>query len=157
LISLDKDQQRLERIKENFQRLKLNAVLKCGDATKPETWWDGIPFQRILADVPCSASGVVRRHPDIKWLRRPSDIESFANQQEQILKSLWPLLERGGKLLYATCSVFSRENQQVVEAFLDIHKDAKQENISEYELNNGQLQPGDQHDGFFYALLQKDD
>jgi 16S rRNA (cytosine967-C5)-methyltransferase len=156
LIALDKDQQRLERIKENFQRLKLNAILKCGDAIKPETWWDGIPYQRILADVPCSASGVVRRHPDIKWLRRPSDIESFANQQERILESLWPLLDRGGKLLYATCSVFSRENQQVIDAFLDIHKDAQQEKISEYELNNGQLQPGEKHDGFFYALLQKD-
>ncbi len=156
LLALDKDRQRLGRIKENFDRLKLNAALKRGDATKPETWWDGVAFERILADVPCSASGVVRRHPDIKWLRRPSDIESFAIQQENILESLWPLLARGGKLLYATCSVFARENQQVVNTFLDLHGDAKQENISAYGLNNGQLLPDDQHDGFFYALLQKD-
>jgi 16S rRNA (cytosine967-C5)-methyltransferase len=155
LVALDKDQQRLERVSENFQRLKLNADLLCGDATKPETWWDGKPFERILADVPCSASGVVRRHPDIKWLRRPSDIEGFARQQEQILEALWPLLARGGKLLYATCSVFSRENQQVISAFLELHKDAVQVNISAHGLNNGQLLPDDQHDGFFYALLHK--
>jgi 16S rRNA (cytosine967-C5)-methyltransferase len=155
LTALDKDQNRLERIEENFQRLKLKATIKCGDATKPETWWDGKPFERILADVPCSASGVVRRHPDIKWLRRPSDIEIFAKQQEQILESLWPLLAAGGKLLYATCSVFSRENQQVIRAFLDHCKDAKQVSISTYDLNNGQLLPDEQHDGFFYALLEK--
>jgi 16S rRNA (cytosine967-C5)-methyltransferase len=155
LTALDKDPKRLERIKENFQRLKLNGNIKCGDATKQETWWDGIPFERILADVPCSASGVVRRHPDIKWLRRPSDIESFATQQEQILESLWPLLAEGGKLLYVTCSVFSRENQQVISEFLNHHADAQQVEILEYELNNGQLLPDDQHDGFFYALLQK--
>jgi 16S rRNA (cytosine967-C5)-methyltransferase len=155
LVALDKDVQRLERVRENFERLKLNAVLLSGDAMKPETWWDGEPFDRILADVPCSASGVVRRHPDIKWLRRPSDIEGFAKQQEIILDALWPLLARGGKLLYATCSVFSRENQQVISAFLNLHKDAVQMNISAYGLNNGQLLPDDQHDGFFYALLQK--
>jgi 16S rRNA (cytosine967-C5)-methyltransferase len=155
LVALDKDVQRLERVRENFERLKLNAVLLSGDAMKPETWWDGEPFDRILADVPCSASGVVRRHPDIKWLRRPSDIEGFAKQQEIILNALWPLLARGGKLLYATCSVFSRENQQVISAFLNLHKDAVQMNISAYGLNNGQLLPDDQHDGFFYALLQK--
>ncbi len=155
LTALDKDQQRLERVRENLQRLKLNAVLLCGDATRPETWWDGIPFDRILADVPCSASGVVRRHPDIKWLRRPSDIDNFAKQQAQILTALWPLLARGGKLLYATCSVFSTENQQVITAFLKLHKDAVQEPITEHGLINGQLLPDAQHDGFFYALLQK--
>ena len=156
LVALDKDEQRLERVRENLQRLKLKATLVCGDAAEPQTWWDGIVFDRILADVPCSASGVVRRHPDIKWLRRPSDIEGFAGQQEQILEALWPLLARGGKLLYATCSVFTRENQQVIDTFISRHKDAKQAIISENDLNNGQLLPNDQHDGFFYALLQKD-
>jgi 16S rRNA (cytosine967-C5)-methyltransferase len=105
LVALDKDEYRLNRVQENLQRLKFNALLICGDAAQPEDWWDGVTFDRILADVPCSASGVVRRHPDIKWLRRPSDIEGFALQQEQILEALWPLLARGGKLLYATCSV----------------------------------------------------
>lgn len=156
LVALDKDEQRLERVRENLQRLQLQATLLCGDAALPEDWWDGKVFDRILADVPCSASGVVRRHPDIKWLRRPSDIESFAAQQEQILQALWPLLARGGKLLYATCSVFARENQQVVSAFLARHKDAKQIIISVHDLDNGQLVPNDRHDGFFYALLQKD-
>jgi 16S rRNA (cytosine967-C5)-methyltransferase len=156
LIAVDKDEHRLERVKENLERLKLSATLLCGNAGEPKTWWDGKPFERILADVPCSASGVVRRHPDIKWLRRPSDIEGFALQQEQILDALWPLLASGGKLLYATCSVFSRENQQVVEGFLSRHADAKQESVTADNLINGQLLPSDRHDGFFYALLQKD-
>lgn len=155
LVAVDIDEQRLERIRENIQRLNLTAALLCGDAAHPEAWWDGKPFERILADVPCSASGVVRRHPDIKWLRRPSDIEGFARQQEQILEALWPLLAKGGKLLYATCSIFARENQQVVDAFLSRHEDAKQEDIAAFDLNNGQLLPNDRHDGFFYALLQK--
>lgn len=156
LVALDKDHQRLERVRENLKRLKLNATLVCGDAAKPEEWWDGKVFDRILADVPCSASGVVRRHPDIKWLRRPSDIEGFAMQQEQIIEALWPLLARGGKLLYATCSVFSRENQQVIDNFISRHKDATKIVIATDDLKNGQLLPNDQHDGFFYALLQKD-
>jgi len=156
LVALDKDEYRLERVRENMQRLKLKATLLAGDAAEPGLWWDGKPFDRILADVPCSASGVVRRHPDIKWLRRPSDIEGFAVQQEQILEALWLLLARGGKLLYATCSVFARENEQVIAAFLSGHKDAEQRDISAYDLNNGQLLPNDRHDGFFYALLQKD-
>jgi 16S rRNA (cytosine967-C5)-methyltransferase len=155
LIAVDKDEHRLKSVKENLERLKLSATLVCGDAGEPKTWWDGKSFERILADVPCSASGVVRRHPDIKWLRRPSDIEGFALQQEQILDALWPLLARGGKLLYATCSVFSRENQQVVEGFLSRHADAKQESVTADNLINGQLLPSDRHDGFFYALLQK--
>lgn len=155
LVAVDKDEQRLERVKENLQRLKLEATLVCGDAAEPSGWWDGKAFERILADVPCSASGVVRRHPDIKWLRRSSDIESFARQQEQILDALWPLLARDGKLLYATCSIFARENQQVIEAFLSRHKDAHQITIAARDMNNGQLLPNDEHDGFFYALLQK--
>jgi len=155
LLAVDKDELRLERVQENLQRLELEAKLLCGDAAYPEDWWDGKPFERILADVPCSASGVVRRHPDIKWLRRPSDIESFAKQQQQILQALWPLLAVDGKLLYATCSVFARENQQVIDSFLSQHKNAQQVTISAHDLNKGQFLPNDEHDGFFYALLHK--
>jgi 16S rRNA (cytosine967-C5)-methyltransferase len=155
MVAVDKDEQRLERVRENLERLRLEATLICGDAAEPAGWWDGKQFERILADVPCSASGVVRRHPDIKWLRRPSDIESFAVQQEQILEALWPLLAKGGKLLYATCSIFARENGQVIDAFLARHTEAEQIALFAPDLNNGQLLPNDSHDGFFYALLQK--
>jgi 16S rRNA (cytosine967-C5)-methyltransferase len=98
---------------------------------------------------------VVRRHPDIKWLRRASDIEGFAQQQQQILSALWPLLEAGGKLLYVTCSIFGRENQQVINEFLARHPDAAQLSLHVPGMKQGQLLPNDQHDGFFYALLQK--
>lgn len=155
LIALDKDAQRLQRVSENMQRLKLHATLQAGDAASPASWWDGRPFQRILADVPCSASGVVRRHPDIKWLRRPSDIESFAQQQQEILQALWPLLAVGGKFLYATCSIFARENQQSVNEFLSKHADARQIPLTPTEIKRGQILPNEQHDGFFYALLHK--
>jgi 16S rRNA (cytosine967-C5)-methyltransferase len=138
-----------------MQRLQLNATLQVGDAANPQEWWDGRKFQRILADVPCSASGVVRRHPDIKWLRRPSDIENFAQQQKKIMTALWPLLEVGGKLLYATCSIFARENQQSVADFISRHQDAKQLPISAPDMQQGQLLPNDWHDGFYYALLYK--
>jgi len=155
LVALDNDEQRLQRVRENLQRLDLVAQLQTGDAAQPLTWWDGTLFQRILADVPCSASGVVRRHPDIKWLRRPEDIDGFARQQLQILNALWQLLARDGKLLYVTCSVFARENQQVITEFLQHHDNARQLPLSAYNLNEGQLLPNDQHDGFFYALLYK--
>lgn len=155
LVAVDKEEQRLQRVRENLQRLHLKARVVCGDAEKPEDWWDGKLFQRILADVPCSASGVVRRHPDIKWLRRPDDIASFAVQQKQILESLWPLLERGGKLLYATCTIFARENQQVIAAFLSQHNDAVRLGLSVPGMSDGQLLPNEDHDGFFYALLHK--
>jgi 16S rRNA (cytosine967-C5)-methyltransferase len=155
LLALDKDELRIERVKENLQRLKLSAAAKTGDASLPAKWWDGRQFQRILADVPCSATGVVRRHPDIKWLRRGSDIESFAQQQTKILMALWPLLEAGGKLLYATCSIFERENQQVINEFLGQNIDAKQLSLSAPDMIQGQILPNNQHDGFFYALLQK--
>ncbi len=153
LVAVDKDEQRLVRVRENMQRLGLKAQVVCGDAASPNDWWDGKPFQRILADVPCSASGVVRRHPDIKWLRRPADIEGFAKQQTQILEALWSLLAIDGKLLYATCSIFSRENQQVIDTFLAHHSEAAQDKIA--MLQEGQLLPDEQHDGFFYALLHK--
>lgn len=155
LQSLDKDEQRLGRVHENLLRSGLNAQVVCGDAAAPQDWWDGIGFQRILADVPCSASGVVRRHPDIKWLRRPEDIEGFAAQQLQILNALWPLLARDGKLLYATCSVFARENRQVIDAFMAQRRDAARFMLSAPGMTDGQLLPNDEHDGFFYALLHK--
>ena len=155
LVALDNDEQRLGRVHENLHRLHLNAQVVCGDAAAPRAWWDGKPFERILADVPCSASGVVRRHPDIKWLRKPEDIEQFALQQARILDELWPLLARDGKLLYATCSIFARENQQVIAAFLANHRDASRIELSAPGMTEGQLLPNEEHDGFFYALLHK--
>ncbi len=150
LVALDKDEKRLLRVAENLQRLGLSGTLLTGDAANPAGWWDGKPFERILADVPCSATGVVRRHPDIKWLRRKKDIASFAAQQSEILQSLWALLAQGGLLLYATCSIFKQENQDVIDGFL-----AKIPGARQVSLPDGQLLPTDQHDGFFYALLQK--
>jgi 16S rRNA (cytosine967-C5)-methyltransferase len=155
LISMDKDATRLERVRENFARLQLSARIVCGDAAAPKSWWDRQTFDRILADVPCSASGVVRRHPDIKWLRRPEDIEGFATRQLQIVNALWRLLARDGKLLYATCSIFARENRQVIDAFLKEHDDAALLPLSAPNLNEGAFLPDDQHDGFFYALLHR--
>jgi len=161
LWSVDKDAQRLARVQENLQRLQLSAQLKVGDAAQLDGWWDGKLFQRILADVPCSASGVVRRHPDIKWLRRPADIAGFAQQQRDILQNLWRMLENGGKLLYVTCSVFAQENRHVVDEFLRQNQDAQQltlpvaNGVSATEFINGQMLPNAQHDGFFYALLYK--
>jgi len=155
MVALDKDEKRLRRVAENLQRLDLSAQLVCGDAAEPEKWWDGSPFQRILADVPCSASGVVRRHPDIKWLRRSTDIAGFAAQQLNILRALWRLLAQDGKLLYATCSVFRQENEQVIVAFLAQQPDARRLPVTLPESGNGQILPDDLHDGFFYALLQK--
>jgi 16S rRNA (cytosine967-C5)-methyltransferase len=155
LLALDKDEKRLERVAENLQRLGLTAKLVAGDAADPDSWWDGKVFQRILADVPCSASGVVRRHPDIKWLRRRADIPGFAVQQLGILSSLWRLIEQDGKLLYATCSVFQQENEQVIATFLAQQPDALRLPVMLPENSEGQLLPNDQHDGFFYALLQK--
>ena len=155
MVAVDKDATRLQRVAENLQRLKLKAQLLVGDAAQPDVWWDGRPFQRILADVPCSASGVVRRHPDIKWLRRSTDIAGFAAQQLGILRALWRLLAQDGKLLYATCSVFHEENELVVASFLDQHPDALRLAVALPDNIEGQLLPDEQHDGFFYALLQK--
>lgn len=155
MLALDKDEKRLQRVEENLQRLGLSARLAVGDAAEPESWWDGKAFQRILADVPCSASGVVRRHPDIKWLRRRTDIAGFAAQQLGILSALWRVLEQDGKLLYATCSVFQQENEEVIAAFLAQRPDARRLPIALPNDIAGQLLPDDQHDGFFYALLQK--
>lgn len=155
MLAVDKEATRLQRVAENLQRLGLAAELKAGDATQPSDWWDGRLFQRILADVPCSASGVVRRHPDIKWLRRHTDIASFAKQQLDILRTMWTLLEPQGKLLYATCSVFQQENEQVVSAFLSEQRNAQRLAVNLPHNSSGQLLPNDKHDGFFYALLHK--
>jgi 16S rRNA (cytosine967-C5)-methyltransferase len=155
MVAVDKDAGRLQRVAENLQRLQLAAQLVVGDAAEPAVWWDGKPFDRILADVPCSASGVVRRHPDIKWLRRSTDMAGFAAQQLDILRALWRLLAQDGKLLYATCSVFHQENEQVVASFLAQQPDARRLPAALPDNLQGQLLPDNQHDGFFYALLQK--
>ncbi len=163
LTSLDSDEARLQRVQSNLDRLALSANLVVGDASSAN-WWDGQSFDRILADVPCTASGIVRRHVDIKWLRREADIASFAAQQAKILPSLWKMLAKGGKLLYVTCSVFNEENQAQVDKFLLNNTDATQlpfelpvnhPQLSITQLN-GQLIPSTAHDGFYYALLQKD-
>ena len=155
LTALDVDATRLARVQENLDRLQLSARLIEGDASRTDAWWDGQLFDRILADVPCSASGVVRRNPDIKWLRRPDDIAQFAAQQAVMLESLWRLLAPGGTLLYATCSIFNEENDGQVQAFLRQHaQDAVRCPLPE-PLSDGSLLPDAEHDGFFYALLRK--
>ena len=153
LLALDVDGLRCRRVEENLSRLGLRAAVRAADARCPDDWWDGRPFDRILADVPCSASGVVRRHPDSKWLRRETDIAQFARVQRQILEVLWPTLAVGGRLLYATCSVFPEENSQQVSAFLVRHGDARHIGID--GADELQLLPGSDHDGFYYALLEK--
>jgi 16S rRNA (cytosine967-C5)-methyltransferase len=166
LVSLDNDAGRVERIRDNLARLHLdgaNVRTVVGDAAAPQAWWDRKPFDRILADVPCTASGVVRRHPDGKWLRRPSDIGAFARQQRAILDACWDLLAPHGLLLYATCSVFRDENEARIGEFVAAHADALREPITfadGVEHSDGQLLPslpGAVHnqDGFFYSLLRK--
>lgn len=159
VTALDDDEGRLARVRANLARLGLSAQVVCGDAAEPAAWWDGAAYDRILADVPCTASGIARRHPDIKWLRRPNDIEQFARAQRRILDALWQLLRRDGKLLYATCSVFQEENHLQVERFLQGHPDARRLNLGAADTDPhtpaGQLLPDPQHDGFFYALLRK--
>jgi 16S rRNA (cytosine967-C5)-methyltransferase len=152
LTAVDVDATRLARVRNNLARLGLNAKLVCADIADEKTsrqWWDGKPFDRILLDAPCSASGVVRRHPDSKWLRRETDIRNFASTQSQMLEALWRMLARGGKLLYATCSVFPEENAERIAGFLEAHRDASLLHIA----NDGQSLPEHDHDGFFYALL----
>lgn len=154
VLALDVDAQRLARVQQNLDRLGQVAELRTGDAARPQDWWNGRPFDRILADVPCSASGVVRRNPDIKWLRRPQDIAKFVRQQAVILDALWQTLAPGGKLLYATCSIFPEENAQQIKGFTARHADARLMALPQ-ELGDGQLLPDDDHDGFYYALLER--
>jgi 16S rRNA (cytosine967-C5)-methyltransferase len=156
LTALDADLMRVARITDNLQRLGLAATVKVADARAVADWWDGRPYDRILADVPCSASGVVRRHPDAKWLRRESDIAGFAVTQKAIIDALWLTLAPGGKMLYATCSVFAEENARQVEAFLGRHADARRLPTPGATTSDAHYLPDAEHDGFYYALLQKD-
>ena len=153
LTALDTDAVRAARLEAGLERLGLAASVRVADCTALDAWWDGRPFERILADVPCSGSGVARRHPDIKWLRRPQDLPAFAHRQAAILDALWLALAPGGKLLYVTCSMFAEENGTVVETFC-----ARTPQARRVALPGGapaQLLPGPEHDGFFFALLEK--
>lgn len=130
------------------------------DAASTDAWWDKQPFERILIDAPCSASGVIRRHPDIKFHRQREDIETLSSQQQELLVKLWPLLAQGGRLLYATCSIFGQENQQQIARFLDSQTDASEIKIKSmwgHEMTHGkQILPGEQGmDGFYYACIAK--
>jgi 16S rRNA (cytosine967-C5)-methyltransferase len=150
--AVDRDAARLDRVRANLERLGLAATLKTGDATAPADWWDGRPFDRILIDAPCSATGVIRRHPDIKVLRRPADVVRAMALQARLLRALWPLLAAGGRLVYATCSVLKSENEAQIDAFR-----AAEPTI---EAGTGvaslQLLPEEARgDGFYYAWLRK--
>jgi 16S rRNA (cytosine967-C5)-methyltransferase len=162
VTALDIDPARCRRIEETLQRLGLQAQVLAADAGQPAAWWDGQPFDAILLDAPCTASGIVRRHPDVRWLRRESDVAQLAAQQERLLRTLWPLLKPGGRLLYCTCSVFRAEGAEQIQAFLAHNKEAR------LLPSPGHLCPtlapeGDavtdnqlsDHDGFYYALLEK--
>ncbi|MDO9600139.1 MAG: 16S rRNA (cytosine(967)-C(5))-methyltransferase RsmB [Azoarcus sp.] len=153
LTALELDPQRAARVRSNLDRLGLEARIKVADCRQLDQWWDGRPFDRILADVPCSASGVVRRHPDIKWLRRSEDIVRFAAQQAEILDALWHTLAPGGTMLYVTCSVFEEENRDQIERFRARHPDAALDATEACDARP--LLPTADHDGFFYARLRK--
>ncbi len=153
LLALELDAVRARRIEHNLDRLGLQATVRVADCRARATWWDGRPFDRILADVPCSASGVVRRHPDIKWLRRDTDIVQFAAQQAEILDALWHTLAPGGTMLYVTCSVFDEENAAQIARFCARHADAQRLPIQGRP--DFQLLPNAEHDGFYYALLRR--
>lgn len=162
LLALDVDPRRCERIEDTLQRLGLKAAVRAADAAQPATWWDGQAFDAILLDAPCTASGIVRRHPDVRWLRRASDVDALVATQRALLEALWPLLKPGGRLVYATCSVFRAEGSEQVQAFLVHHTDAL------HRASPGHLLPGlaapsgefndnppGGYDGFFYACIDK--
>jgi len=165
LTAVELDPERLASIHENLERLRLDATVLAADASKPKEWWDGQPFDRILLDAPCSASGVIRRHPDIKLLRRASDIEALAGLQTRLLDALWPLLAPSGRLLYVTCSVLAAENDAVVGDFLARHSDAREDRVlPNYNIRDlmvektcgVQVMPGSQGlDGFYFACLER--
>lgn len=163
LVALDNDAARLTRVASNLARLQLNAELVTGDAAAPEAWWDGQPFDRILLDAPCSGTGVIRRHPDIKLLRTAADIVALAQRQRALLDALWPLLKPGGRLVYATCSILPAENVEVAEAFLLAHADAERlDNPAELPAWGVTQTAGRQllptvggGDGFYYLCLTK--
>ena len=162
MIALDQDASRLKRVEQNLQRIGRQAQLVCGDAANPAAWYDGERFDRILADVPCSGSGVMRRHPDIKLLRRDSDIPQLVSQQKKILSALWHLLKPGGLLLYSTCSIFKDENERQIEWFVENHDNCTEKSLKSVQWGQEcsfgrQIFPGDHNmDGFFYACLQKE-
>ena len=162
VMALDIDVRRCARITENLQRLGLQADIRVGDAGQPAGWWDGRPYDGILLDAPCTASGIVRRHPDVRWLRRPTDIAQLAAIQAQLLKTLWPLLRAGGRLLYCTCSVFRAEGDQQIQTFLAHHTDAllmpSPGHLLPQSGGEATVFPDNlmrEHDGFYYARLEK--
>jgi 16S rRNA (cytosine967-C5)-methyltransferase len=161
LVAIDLEERRLTRVRENIARLSISAEVICGDGTEPNTWWDGKPFDRILLDAPCSATGVIRRHPDIKILRHQQAVNDLSDLQLRLLNALWPLLSDGGILLYATCSVLPQENTHVIEQFLATHKDDAQHDVITADWGieqpyGRQLLPQNKgHDGFYYARLIK--
>lgn len=161
-VALDVDGERLKRVQENTQRLGVSPLLVQGDALDPLSWWDGQFFDRILLDAPCSALGVIRRHPDIKLLRTPDEVKTVVNLQSQLLHALWPLLLPGGLFVYATCSVLKEENEEQMARFLDSHQDGylvKKDIGWGHDTGFGwQLLPGQfNNDGFFYCVLSKHD
>jgi 16S rRNA (cytosine967-C5)-methyltransferase len=154
VVALDRDGERLERVRENLDRLKLTATLVHADALVPGDWWDGQPFERILLDAPCSAIGVIRRHPDIKVLREPHDVAAAVELQARLLDTLWPLLAPGGRLLYATCTVLERENAEQIERFRARTPDAAP--LPPTPSVGLKIFPGEANmDGFYYACLGK--
>ncbi|HIE39850.1 MAG TPA: 16S rRNA (cytosine(967)-C(5))-methyltransferase RsmB [Thiomicrorhabdus sp.] len=161
VFALEKEPERLERLAENLYRLELEADYQAGDASQPESWWDGELFDKILLDAPCSATGIIRRHPDIKWHRTEEDIEALVAIQADILRALWPLLKEGGQLLYATCSILPQENTLQMQQFLASESSAKEVSIEaewgvRQEGAGRQIFPGSYGmDGFFYCLLKK--
>ena len=160
LTAIDIDERRLRRIEENLSRLSLHARLLQGDAGKPAAWWDGQGYDRILLDVPCSATGVIRRHPDIKLLRKPEDVATLVSRQSVLLQALWPLLLPGGMLLYCTCSVLAAENSGQISRFLEMQGDADEVPISAAWgrgcQHGRQILPGENDmDGFYFACLRK--
>ena len=162
VLALDIDAQRCERIRQTLARLQLAAHVLAGDAARPDGWWDGRLFDAILLDAPCTASGIVRRHPDVAWLRRATDVAQLAGIQARLLQVLWPLLKPGGPLLYCTCSVFAAEGRGQIETFLAHNTDARLRPspghlLPQLPANGGGVpdNPAGDHDGFFYALLEK--
>ena len=157
--AVDNDEYRLKRVKENLQRLQLEADIKCADVADTANWWNGQHFDRILLDAPCSATGVIRRHPDILWLRKRTDIEALVELQAHIIENLWQTLKPGGTLLYATCSILPEENSLQISAFLDKHEDATLLPLDETTKNDSigrQILPNENGmDGFYYAKLLK--
>lgn len=160
LVAVDRDAQRMRRVSENLQRLELQARCVVADAVATADWWDGRPFDRILLDAPCTATGVIRRHPDIKVLRREADVAGLVAQQARLLHALWPLLQEGGTLVYATCSVLREENELQMQNFLNAHVHAREISVDAawgHACAVGrQILPGEADmDGFYYAILRK--